>query len=119
AINQTIKKTRPVAAQDSTETEDEIVGNLRAVDLDKDFLDVVVNGQGLHIVGLAEAMDDVIGPMINKTVKVQVVRSAKGLRFRDLELDEYPPRRVSCGSAEGRSPSATVHFFARDFLNIS
>jgi hypothetical protein len=88
AINQTIKKNWPAAVRDSTETEDEVVGTLRAADLDKDFLDVVVNGQGMHIVGLAEAMDDVIGPMVNKPVKVQVVRSGKGLRFRDIELDE-------------------------------
>jgi hypothetical protein len=87
-INQTIKKARPVAVQDSTETEEEVIGTLRAVDLDKDFLDVVVNGHGLHIIGLADAMDDVIGPMINKTVKVQATRTAKGLRFRDIELED-------------------------------
>jgi hypothetical protein len=58
------------------------------VDLDKDFLDVVVDGQGMHIVDLAEAMDDVIGPLVNKTVKVQIVRAANRLRFRDIELEE-------------------------------
>lgn len=88
AINQTIKKSRQVNLQDATETEKEVVGTLRAVDLDKDFLDVVVDGQGMHIVGLGDALDDVIGPMVNKTVKVQVVNSAKGLRFQDIELDE-------------------------------
>lgn len=88
AINRTIKKNRPVAAQDSTEIEDEITGTLRAVDLDKDYLHVVVDGQGVHIVDLAEAMDDVIGPMINKTVKVQILRAANRLRFRDIELEE-------------------------------
>jgi hypothetical protein len=88
AINQTIKKARPVTVQDSTEPEDEVVGTLRAVDLEKDFLNVIVNGQALHIVGLGDAMDDVIGPMVNKTVKVQIVRAAKGLRFRDIELED-------------------------------
>jgi len=87
AINQTIKKSRQVILQD-VETEKEVIGTLRAVDLDKDFLDVVVNEQGLHIIGLGDAMDDLVGPMVNKTVKVQVVQSAKGLRFRDIELDE-------------------------------
>jgi hypothetical protein len=88
AINRSIKKSRPVLSKDATEIEDEIVGTLRAVDLEKDFLDVVVDGQGVHIVDLAEAMDDVIGPMINKPVKVQIIRAAKGLRFRDIELEE-------------------------------
>lgn len=89
AINNTIKKMRHAPVQDSTEAEEEVIGTLRAVDLDKDYLDVAgTGGEGLHIVGLAEAMDDVIGPMVNKTVKVQVVRSVKGLRFRDIELEE-------------------------------
>jgi hypothetical protein len=86
AINQTLRTNRPVDSQDA---EEEIMGVLRAVDLDKDFLDVTVNGQALHVVGLEDAMDDVIGPMVNKMVKVQVVRRAVGpLRFRDIELDE-------------------------------
>lgn len=87
-ITQTIKKTRPVIVQDPAEVEEEVIGALRAVDLDKDFLDIFVDGQGLHIVDLGDAMDDVIGPMVNKTVKVQVVRTAKALRFRDIELYE-------------------------------
>ncbi|MBI1895337.1 MAG: hypothetical protein HYS04_02200, partial [Acidobacteria bacterium] len=88
AINQTIKKNRPVSVQDSNEVEDEVVGTLRAVDLDKDSLDVVVNGQGTHIVGLGDAMDDVIGPMVNKVVRVQVIRTGRAMRLRDIELDE-------------------------------
>jgi hypothetical protein len=35
AINQTLKKNRPVDAQDSQGTEEELIGILRAVDLDK------------------------------------------------------------------------------------
>jgi hypothetical protein len=89
AINQTIRKARRGATQEPTEKDEEVVGTLRAVDLDKDFLDVVVDGHGLHIVGLGDAMDDVIGPMVNKVVKVQVVRGTRdSLRFRDIELEE-------------------------------
>ena len=45
--------------------------------------------QPLHIVGLCDAMDDVIGPMVNKRVKVQITRRPKeGILFRDIELDE-------------------------------
>jgi hypothetical protein len=89
AINKTLKKSRPVDAQDPSGTEQELIGILRAVDLDKDFLDVTVNGQAVHVAGLGDAMDDVIGPMVNKMVKVQAVRRASGaFRFRDIELDE-------------------------------
>jgi hypothetical protein len=87
-INHTIKKNRPIDTADSPSVEEEIAGTLRAVDLEKDFLDVVVNGQSLHIVGLSDAMDDVIGPMVNKEVKVQVVRDNRGLSFRDIELED-------------------------------
>jgi hypothetical protein len=89
-INQAIKQNRPADASDSTKVVEEIIGTLRAVDLEKDFLDVVVPpSQSLHIVGLSDAMDDVIGPMVNKTVKVQIVREARGsICFRDIELDE-------------------------------
>ena len=62
---------------------------LRAVDLEKDYLDVVADGQAVHVVGLGEAMDDLIGPMVNKMVKVQVIRkSPGGVRLRDIELEE-------------------------------
>jgi hypothetical protein len=85
-MNQTIKQNRPV---DAASVEEEIVGTLRAVDLEKDFLDVVIaSGQSLHIVGLSEAMDDVVGPMVNKPVKVQIIRESRGVRFRDIELDD-------------------------------
>jgi hypothetical protein len=88
-INHTIKRNRPLGAPDALNAEEEITGTLRAVDLEKDFLDVMVDGQALHVVGLGDAMDDVIGPMVNKTVKVQIVRGSKGpLRFRDIELDD-------------------------------
>ena len=88
-INQTLKKGRPVDAQDSQATEEELIGILRAVDLDKDFLDVTVRGDSVHVIRLADTMDDVIGPMVNKRVKVLVVRVARGsIRFRDIELDE-------------------------------
>jgi hypothetical protein len=89
AINQTLRKGRPAATQDAPEAEEEIVGMLRAVDLDKDWLDVVVNGQSVHVTGLGDAMDDLIGPMVNRTVKVQIIRKTNGpVRFRDIELEE-------------------------------
>jgi len=58
------------------------------VDLEKDLQVIVVDGQALHIVGLGDAMDDVVGPMVNKTVRVGVVRGGKSLRFGDIELDD-------------------------------
>jgi hypothetical protein len=62
---------------------------LRAVDLDRDFLVVAVDEKALQVAGLGDAMDDIIGPMVNKRVKVHAIRRATGqLRFRDIELVE-------------------------------
>lgn len=88
-INQTLKKARPVDLTDSPGRDEELVGILRAVDLDKDFLVVAVAHEALQVVGLGDAMDDIIGPMVNKRVNVQVIRRAAGqIRFRDIELVE-------------------------------
>ena len=65
-----------------------IKGVLRAVHLDKDWLDVVAEGKPVHISGLKDAVDDVIGPMVNRPVLVRVVKGKAKLRFIDIELDE-------------------------------
>lgn len=66
---------------------EELRGTLRAVHLDKDWLDVVVDGTSMHIEGLQDAVDDVIGPMVNRSVVVRAVRvSPKKLKFVDIEL---------------------------------
>jgi hypothetical protein len=86
-IDQAIRKQRPVEA--AAATKEEVLGTLRAVDLNKDFLEVDrPDGSAIHIVGLKDTMDDVIGPMVNKQVKVTVVRSGKTTRLSDIELEE-------------------------------
>lgn len=85
-INQQL---RLKSSQSGTEevVAEELRGTLRAVHLDKDWLDVVVGGASMHIIGLKDAVDDVIGPMVNRSVVVRVVReSAKKLKFIDIEL---------------------------------
>lgn len=68
----------------------ELRGTLRAVDLDKDWLDVVVDGVSNHVVGVQDAVDDVIGPMVNRAVVVRVTRSPRDnkLNYVDIELVE-------------------------------
>lgn len=69
-------------------TTEELRGTLRAVHLDKDWLDVMVEGVPTHIVGLEDEIDDVIGPMINKQVVVRVTRSDGKYQYIDIELAE-------------------------------
>lgn len=64
-------------------------GILRAVHLEKDWLDVYVEDAPVRILGVGETVDDVIGPMVNHSVVVHAVRDAKGAySFRDIELED-------------------------------
>lgn len=86
SINKTI---RGQAKPPEAEQETSITGTLRAVHLDKDWLDVTVEGKSIHIEGLQDTIDDVIGPMVNRQVIVRAAQTAKNkLRFLDIELDE-------------------------------
>jgi hypothetical protein len=56
--------------------------------LDEDWLEVIVEGQSVKIVEVGEAVDDVIGPMINRPVVLRTVRDGRGRHlFRDIEPD--------------------------------
>ena len=85
-INQQLRKKLAIPTT-AGEVPEELRGTLRAVHLDKDWLDVVVDGVSTHVVGLQDAVDDVIGPMVNRSVVVRVIRaSQKKLTFLDIEL---------------------------------
>jgi hypothetical protein len=67
------------------ETEVELTGVLRAVHLDKDWLELLVDENPLHIDGVSETIDDLIGPMVNRTVIVRARRKGSLYRFIDIE----------------------------------
>ncbi len=88
SINQQLsnKPSTPITAG---QVHEELRGILRAVHLDKDWLEVVVEGVSVHVVGLQDAVDDVIGPMVNRSVVVRVVRTSQTkLTFLDIELGD-------------------------------
>jgi hypothetical protein len=71
------------------EKEVELRGILRALHLEKDWLELIVEGHSVHIDGLDDAVDDVIGPMVNKPVIVRANRRKQGrLRFIDIETED-------------------------------
>ena len=50
-------------------------------------LERIVDRVSTHVVGLQDAVDDVIGPVVNRSVVVRVIRaSQKKLKFLDIEL---------------------------------
>jgi len=88
SVRKVIHAARP--AELPSEGEQQTVrGILRAVHLDKDWIEVAVDDSHVRVVGVGETVDDVIGPMVNHAVVIQVTSSRSGsLRYRDIELDE-------------------------------
>lgn len=87
AISGLVQKNKQSAFSD--ETVESLKGNLRALDLDRNWLDIAVDGDTVRVDGLNESVDDIIGPMINHDVIIQVTRSRRGkVIFRDIELDD-------------------------------
>ncbi len=80
----TIKKQRQVS--ESIDEEREIRGVLRAVHLDSDWLEILADNELVKITGVGEAVDDLIGPMVNHEVIVHISRGKRGLlKFVDIE----------------------------------
>ena len=63
-------------------------GVLRAVHLDKDWLEVVVQGASIRIDGVGEQVDDLLGPLVNRPVQVHAVRQGDKSTFVDIEADQ-------------------------------
>ena len=82
-----IKAESPKADESAGEEMHEFTGVLRALDLDSDWLKVDVDSGQVTVKGMSQAVDDVIGPMVNKTVLVKAVKSGRGdLKFVDIVL---------------------------------
>ena len=90
AINDAIRRINVDAADpmDSGVPEEELRGVLRAVHLDSDWIEVMVDGRNVRVERMGEEVDDRIGPMVNQPVVVRVVRVGQALHFRDVELDD-------------------------------
>jgi len=71
------------------EKEETLTGILRALDLDRDWLEVIVNNQHIRINEVGETVDDIIGPMVNHLVTVQVSKKPNGqLALLDIQTAE-------------------------------
>lgn len=89
SIGEAVRKVRPEQRDVADLCEETVRGVLRAVHLDEDWLEVTVEGQHVRIVQVSEAVDDVIGPMVNRPVILRTALDARGWRlFRDIEPDE-------------------------------
>lgn len=82
-----LKDEQPKPDLDAGEQLIQLSGVLRGLDLDKDWLRVETDEKEETVKGLSQAVDDVIGPMVNKRVMVSALKKATGaLQFVDIEL---------------------------------
>jgi hypothetical protein len=92
AINDTLKKSTIPRKPSKQEEPFQIRGILRALHLDKDWLEVHTTGEtseSIQIHDTGDVIDDVVGPMVNRPVIVDVVKGRRGrLNFRDIQSDE-------------------------------
>lgn len=88
AVARAIRNARREVELPSTRRES-LAGILRAVHLDRDWIEVTVDDEHIRVDGVGDTVDDVIGPMVNKSVVVEVIVDDRGRRsFIDIEPDD-------------------------------
>jgi hypothetical protein len=65
-----------------------LTGVLRALDLDRDWLELDLGDRHQRVTGLEDAVDDIIGPLVNKRVQVNFVRHGRNFKFVDIQEAE-------------------------------
>jgi hypothetical protein len=92
AINDTLKKETPPRQPSIQQETIQIRGILRALHLDKDWLEVHTTGENPESIKIHDAgdvIDDLVGPMVNRPIIVDAVKGRGGrLNFRDIQSDE-------------------------------
>jgi hypothetical protein len=93
-LNVALRNLRPPALPGDTQEPIKIMGTLRGLELDKDWLEIAATDPApgipakVHVEEISEVLDDVVGPMVNKPVLVTVVRRGNKFLFRDIEPQE-------------------------------
>lgn len=88
-LNVALRKIRPPRKPADESEPIRMQGILRAVHLDQDWLEIArVGAEPVRIDEAGEALDDVIGPMVNRKVIVTVIERGNKHLYRDIESDE-------------------------------
>lgn len=90
-LNAALRRSKPPRDASATDIPDTIHGTLRALHLDQDWLEITTAAdpsQHVKILQAGDALDDVVGPMVNRLVNVSVVRRGQKVIYRDIELEE-------------------------------
>ena len=80
-------------------------GVLRAVHLDKDWLELTVGSEQLRVDAVDEEVDDVIGPLVNRPVIVHASTVAGKRKFVDIEADHAAPEPTVADTRPDQTPA--------------
>ena len=92
-INKALKKTEVMTPETSEDKRIQLTGTLRGLQLDSDWIEVSINGKNEKILDAKEDIDDLIGPMVNRRVVVDVIEKInrsqeKVYLYQDIQLEE-------------------------------
>lgn len=91
-VNGTIRSRKKVEVEKGELKEEQISGVLRALHLDKDWIEIALLGEPQRHIQVCETgsvIDDVVGPLVNHRIIVDVFVQPDGRRiFRDIQADE-------------------------------
>lgn len=79
---------KQLSAPESRSITGSLVGTLRALDLDKDWIEIEIGSRRERITGLEGAVDDIIGPLVNQKVKVAFFKKGSRKKYIDIEEAE-------------------------------
>lgn len=93
AIHSALKKGFPRKENPDEAEKVPLRGVLRALDLDKDWIEITVNIEGhlqhIRVEEAGDEVDDVLGPMVNREVIVETTRTKAGKhKLRDIQAAE-------------------------------
>lgn len=91
ALNKSLRTTKKKSEGDSKLEEKQLSGVLRALHLDKDWIEINIpeETEAIRIYQTGDVIDDIVGPMVNQLVLVDVLLTADGkYLFQDIQSDE-------------------------------
>ncbi len=90
-ISEAVKKHRVKEKKEQAEEVIQLRGTLRGLQLDHDWLEINEHGEpprSIRIYEASEAIDDVVGPMVNHNVIVDVARKRTRFVYRDIQMED-------------------------------
>jgi len=91
-VNDTLRSRKKAVDTSSGLREEQVTGVLRALHLDRDWIEIVTPepaSEHIQIHQTGDVIDDIVGPLVNRRVVVDVAVQPDGKRlFRDVQSDE-------------------------------